>query len=154
MRGPPPIVPGTRITRPISSVDVTPTLLNLLGFQIESEGFEGLDALGPIPSDRKVYFSCWANDGPAGFVSDSLKYIYDGSLREVTVYDLLADAGEETTIALGPQHTQEVVVDILTWRKSTLFRPDQQPKGKTVVFETWACKWAGRDSIAKYQGPY
>jgi len=154
MRGPAPIMPGTCVSRPVSSIDVTPTLLALLGFPVEGGRFEGLDALGPVPLDRKVYFSCWANDGPAGFVSGSLKYIYHGSLGEATVYDLSADPGEWTAVELGAQQARAVAADVLNWRRSTLFRPDQQPRGKALVFETWLCKWAGRDSTAKYQGSY
>jgi hypothetical protein len=107
-----------------------------------------------VPPDRKVYFSCWANDGPAGFISGSLKYVYDGSLGEVTVYDLWADPGEWAPAKLSAEEARAVAEEVLTWRRSTLFRLDQQPRGKTVVFGTWLCKWAGRDSAAKYQGPY
>ncbi len=153
IRGPSPIVPGSRITSPVSSVDVTPTLLSLLGFRIQDCGFAGLNALGQIPGDRKVYFSCWANDGPAGFVLGSLKYVYDASLGEVTVYDLSADPGEWAAAALGHQQAGLVAAEVLNWRRSTLFRLDQQPRGKALVFGTWLCKWAGRDSAAKYQGP-
>ena len=154
MRGPSPLIPGTRIAQPVSSIDVTPTLLALLGFQTQAEGFDGLNALGPIPSDRKAYFSCWANDGPAGFVSGSLKYLYHGSSDGVTVYDLSADPGEWAPVELVADQARAVAFEVLSWRKSTLFRPDQQPKGKTVVFETWLCKWAGRDATAKYLGLY
>jgi len=154
MRGPSPIVPGTRISWPTSSIDVTPTLLTLLGFRVGSGVFQGLDALDPASSDRKVYFSCWANEGPAGFVRGSLKYVYCGSLGEATVYDLSADPGEVTGVDLASPQARAVALDVLTWRRSTLFWPDQQPRGKAVVFETWLCKWAGRDSTAKYQGAY
>jgi glucan phosphoethanolaminetransferase (alkaline phosphatase superfamily) len=151
MRGPSPIVPGTRITWPTSSIDVTPTLLALLGFKVESGVFEGQDALDPAWSDRKVYFSCWANEGPAGFVRGSLKYVYWGSLGEATVYDLSADPGEVAGVDLAALQAQTVAFDVLTWRRSTLFWPDQQPSGKAVVYGTWLCKWAGRDSTAKYE---
>jgi len=152
IRGPSPIVPGTRISWPTSSIDVTPTLLTLLGFKVDSEVFEGQDALDPALSDRKVYFSCWANEGPAGFVRGSLKYVYWGSLGEATVYDLSADPGEVAGVDLASPQAETVALDVLTWRRSTLFWPDQQPSGKAVVFDTWLCKWAGRDSTTKYEG--
>jgi hypothetical protein len=152
IRGPAPIVPGTRISWPCASIDVTPTLLSLLGFRVESGVFDGLDARDPGASDRKVYFSCWANEGPAGFVKGSLKYVYCASLGEATVYDLSADPGEVAGVALASPEAWSVSLDVLSWRRGTLFWPDQQPRGKAVVFDTWLCKWAGRDSTAKYQG--
>jgi arylsulfatase A-like enzyme len=152
IRGPAPIVPGTRISWPTSSIDLTPTLLALLGFKVEGGAFDGLNALDPASADRNVYFSCWANEGPAGFVKGSLKYVYCGSLDEATVYDLSTDPGEVAGVDLAPPQARAVASDVLAWRRGTLFWPDQQPKGKAVVFDTWLCKWAGRDLVAKYEG--
>ena len=153
IRGPAPIVPGTRISWPTSSIDVTPTLLALLGFKVEDGVFEGRSAFDPACADRKVYFSCWANEGPAGFIKGSLKYIYWASLGEATIYDLAADPGERAGVNLASPQAHAIADDVLTWRRSTLFRPDQQFSGRVVVFDTWLCKWAGRDSTARYQGP-
>ncbi len=51
LRAPFLVEPGTKITHPVSSVDLTPTLLDLLGFETESVGFDGRNVLGPVPED-------------------------------------------------------------------------------------------------------
>jgi len=154
MGGPAQIVPGTRISHPVSSIDVAPTLLGLLGFRTEDQGFDGLDVLGPVPSGRKVYFSCWANDGPAGFLLGSVKYVYHGSSAEVTLCELSGDPGEQVPVEPAPQQAEAIARDVLAWRRGTLFRPAQVPRGRVVVFDEWLCKWGARDSIARYRGPY
>jgi len=153
MTGPSPIVPGTRISQPVSSIDVGPTLLGLLGFRTEDQGFDGLDVLGPVPSTRRVYFSCWANDGPAGFMLGPVKYVYHGSLGEVTLCDLSGDPEEKAPVEPGTQEARAIAWDVLAWRRATVFRPDQTPRGRVVVFENWLCKWSARDSTARYRGP-
>ncbi|MBP8304383.1 MAG: sulfatase-like hydrolase/transferase [Phycisphaerae bacterium] len=153
MRCPASILPGTRVSHPVSSIDVGPTLLGLLGFRTEGQGFDGLDVLGPVPSDRRVYFSCWANDGPAGFLQGSVKHVYQGASDEVSVCDLSADPGEQAPVRPGPQQADAIAWDVLAWRRSTVFRPDQSPRGRVVVFEDWLCKWSARDAVARYRGP-
>jgi hypothetical protein len=41
------------------------------------------------------------------------------------------------------------------WRKSTIFRLDQEETGQTTLFGSWYCKWSkrNRDSWVKYVEP-
>ena len=140
---------GVRMTEPVSSVDLTPTLLGLLGFETESIGFDGVDLLKPVPQDRRVYFTGWMQEGPAGFIKGNRKFIYNPTNKTTCVYDLIADPKELNRIELPQQKANEMAEEIVTWRKSTIFRIDQQRTGKKELFNHWVCRWTDRVSSTK-----
>ncbi|MHC4298356.1 MAG: sulfatase-like hydrolase/transferase [Planctomycetota bacterium] len=143
--------PTGKITHPVSSVDLTPTLLGLLGFETESIGFDGLDLFGHIPEDRKVHFSGWMTEGPAGYVQGSRKFIYHPTEKSASVYDLDRDPLEQVRIELPEGRAQEVAREITAWRNGTVFRPNQVRKNEKVLFDHWLCSWSNRISAAEYE---
>jgi lipoteichoic acid synthase len=151
LRAPFLVEPGSKITRPVSSVDLTPTLLDLLGFETESAGFDGLNVLGPVPEDRKVYFSGWMQEGPTGFVQGNQKFIYHPTERTACFYNLDADPLELVKVELAAQQMQKVADEITAWRKETVFRPNQVKTGQKLLFDRWLCRWTNRVSSAKYK---
>jgi len=142
---------GRKVTCPVSSVDLAPTLLALLGFQAETGGFDGVDVLGPVPEERKVYFSGWMQEGPAGFVTGDRKFIYNPNDKTACMYDLAADPMELQRVELPAEQSQQVAQDIISWREGTVFRLNQQKAGKTVLYDHWLCRWTNRVSAAKYR---
>ncbi|MFH1718291.1 MAG: LTA synthase family protein [Planctomycetota bacterium] len=140
---------GRKVTCPVSSVDLAPTLLGLLGFQAETGGFDGVDVLGPVPEERKVYFSGWMQEGPAGFVMGNRKFIYNPTDKTACMYDLAADPMERERVELPDGQSQQVAQDIISWREGTVFRLNQQKAGKTVLYDHWLCRWTNRVSSAK-----
>ncbi len=140
---------GIRTTEPVSSVDLTPTLLGLLGFETESIGFDGVDLLKPVSQDRRVYFTGWMQEGPAGFVRGDRKFIYNPTNKTTCVYNLAADPEELNRIELPQQKANKIAEEIITWRKSTIFRIDQQRVGKKELFSHWICRWTDRVSSTK-----
>jgi len=151
LRAPALIKPATKVTQPVSSVDLTPTLLALLGLETEAADFDGLNALGPLPSDRKVHFSCWLNQGHAGFIKDNRKFIYDPSSETVFAYDLDTDPFELVAMELPDEQTRRIIDQTVGWRKNSIFRIQQPHTGKRVFFENWICRWSNRVSSAKYR---
>jgi arylsulfatase A-like enzyme len=151
LRAPFPIPPGTKITRPVSSVDLAPTLLALLGFDTAGAGLDGTDALTPIPPDRKVYFSGWLSESPAGFVKENQKFIYYPVNKTVSAYDLSSDPLELSPIELTKQRESEIVDDVASWRQSTIFLLDQQRVGKKTLFDNWLCRWNNRVASVKHR---
>jgi len=148
------VEPGTKVTEPVSSVDLTPTLLGLLGFETEKIDFDGIDALGFIPDDRKVYFSGWMQEGPSGFVQGGYKFIYNPSDRTTCVYNVRKDPFELNRIELPEQEAQRIAEEIIMWRKSTILKINQfnqQKRGRKVLFDRWLCGWTNRSGFAKYQ---
>jgi phosphoglycerol transferase MdoB-like AlkP superfamily enzyme len=150
LRAPFLVKPATTVTQAVSSVDLVPTLLALLGFDIEAAGFDGADALGHIPNDRKVYFSGWMRQSPAGFVKANRKFIYSPTNKMVSVYDLSVDPLELSRTELPEQQGQQIADEIIAWRKNSIFRLDQQRTGEKTLFDSWLCRWTNRVSSAKY----
>ncbi len=142
---------GVKVTEPVSSVDLTPTLLGLLGFETETVGFDGVNVLGSIPEGRKVYFSGWMQEGPAGFVQGERKFVYNPADRTACVYDIGADPLELVRLELPEQQFQTIVDEIVSWRKDTIFWLDRQRNGKKVLFNRWLCRWTDRVCSAKYR---
>lgn len=145
------IKPGTKVNKPVSSTDLTPTLLALLGFDTENANFDGANALGPLPDDRKVYFSGWMQQGPAGFVKGNQKFIYNPMDKILSVYDLSTDPLEKNRIQLTEQQAQKIADGIVNWRKNSIFRIEQQRIGEKLLFERWICRWKNRVSYAQYR---
>jgi glucan phosphoethanolaminetransferase (alkaline phosphatase superfamily) len=144
LRAPSLVAPGTKVTQPVSSIDLTPTLLGLLGFETAGAGFDGIDALGVIPQGRRVYFCGWVREGPSGFVVGDSKYVYDPADKSVCLYGLPADPGEMVRICLPAAQAQEIGDSMVSWRKSTVFRLSQREPGKQTVFGRWEVRWTNR----------
>lgn len=154
LRAPALVEPATKVTQLVSSIDLTPTLLALLGLEPAAADFDGLNALGPLPSDRKVYFSCWLNQGHAGFIKDNQKFIYDPSSETLSAYDLNKDPYELAAMEPPAEQTHRIIEQIASWRKNSIFRLQQLPTGEMALFENWLCRWNNRVSSAKYSlGP-
>jgi glucan phosphoethanolaminetransferase (alkaline phosphatase superfamily) len=152
LRAPSLVKSATRVTKPVSSVDLAPTLLTLLGFDTNSVGFDGTNALGYIPDDRQVYFSGWMQLSSAGFVKADRKFVYNPMDKMVYLYSLSNDPFELVRIELAQQQAQKFADDIIAWRKNSIFRLNQQQTGRKILFDNWFCRWANRISSVKYQG--
>ncbi|HUT45796.1 MAG TPA: LTA synthase family protein, partial [Sedimentisphaerales bacterium] len=140
---------GVKMTKPVSSIDLTPTLLGLLGFKTESAGFDGVDVLKPGGDDRRVYFSGWMQEGPAGFIEGDRKFIYNPTNKTTCIYNLRADPKELERIELPEQRANRLANEIIEWRKSTVFRLEQKRTGKKELFNHWICRWTERVSSTK-----
>ncbi len=142
--------PGKKVTDPVSSIDLSPTLLGLLGVETHSAGFDGVDALDPLPDDRKVYFSGWMREGPTGYVQDGRKFVYHPAEKVVCLYKIRTDPLELRRIELPDIPMRTIARDIVTWRTETVFRPNQKSTGSKTLFDRWLCRWTERVSSAKY----
>jgi arylsulfatase A-like enzyme len=141
---------GVKITKPASSIDLTPTLLSLLGFETESVGFDGVDLLKQEAEDhRRVYFSGWMQEGPAGFVEGDRKFIYNPTNKTTCIYNLSVDPKELERIELPEQQASRLANEIIEWRRSTVFRLDQKRTGTKELFNRWTCRWTDRVSSTK-----
>ncbi|MCP4450575.1 MAG: sulfatase-like hydrolase/transferase [Planctomycetes bacterium] len=152
MKSPVGIKPGTQIHAPVSSVDVLPTLLSVLGYDCHPGHFDGANAL-EIVEPRRVFFSGWVPEGPAGYVMDGKKYVHTPSLNETKVYDLVLDPHEARGSMATSDQALAVQEAVIAWRKSTLVPLNPNARGKRTVFDTWLCRWNGRDPIAKNKLP-
>ncbi|MEZ4382559.1 MAG: sulfatase [Nannocystaceae bacterium] len=87
-----------------SLIDVTPTLLGLLGIEVDAAAkgeLGGYDLLSPdFPGDQPRWFSCWFELRCRGFVVGDRKVVYEPQVDEAWYYDLEADPEENKPIAL------------------------------------------------------
>jgi len=151
MRAPFLIEPARKVVEPVGSIDLTPTLLALLGFDTNGADFEGVNALADIPDDRKVYFAGWLWQSSVGFVKGNHKFIYNPANKRVFAYDLSVDADELDRIELPEQQEQQIADGVIAWRRYSIFQLDQVRTGEKVVFGHWHCDWRNRVSWAKYR---
>ncbi len=141
--------PQTKVTQNVSSIDLTPTLLGLLGFDIETADFDGVNVLKTVHEDRKIFFAGWMQEGPAGYVQGDRKYIYDPIYKATYMYDLCADPHELIRLELPETLAQSISDDIVEWRKKTIFQIEQKQSGAMMLFDKWNCRWTHRVATTK-----
>jgi membrane-anchored protein YejM (alkaline phosphatase superfamily) len=142
---------GTRVQAPCSILDVTPTLLALLGFDIREAGFEGRNALGPPEAGVRHYFACWGNRAPRGYVEGDSKYIYNPQAAAVVRYDLSQDPLETSPVTLRGTAAREVVQTLDKWQRERKLHFPADRFVKRVLFEHWPAWSSGRNSWAYYR---
>ena len=141
---------GLRCEWPCSQLDVTPTLLRLLGYEVSDAGFEGRDALTPAEPNRRLYFSTWFADSPLGYREGQRKWLYWPRNEKVFEYDLVRDPGElSPTLVSGPT-AERIVRDVMEWKQSSYIEFDPERFRKRLVFEHWWTFSTGRHARADY----
>jgi glucan phosphoethanolaminetransferase (alkaline phosphatase superfamily) len=152
VRAPLLVEPGAKVTQAVSSVDLTPTVLGLLGFATEPVGFDGRDVLAPtFVGDRAIHFCGWMQEGPAGFIRGDRKFVYSPTSKLAYAYDLKADPLEQSRAELSGEEARQVAEEVARWRASTILRLSQAKSGKELLYGRWQCRWTGRVSSAKYR---
>ncbi|OHB48543.1 MAG: hypothetical protein A2Y10_13450 [Planctomycetes bacterium GWF2_41_51] len=143
---------GKKIDLPVSNLDVTPTILSMLGFDISDASFDGLNILQKKTNERKIYFSTWMSNGPAGFVTDNRKIIYDPTNQQIIEYDLSTDPLEQNGLFLQPKKSESAAKNvelINAWqsRNFHIFHKDDTEKYQRI-FDNWLCQTATREPRA------
>lgn len=142
LRAPGLVEPGTRVSAPVSSVDLAPTILTLLGFDVSVMAFDGANALEPLPPDRRVFLSGWMQQGPAGFVQGDKKFVYEPDNGRVRLFHLGADPLELNGIDLPEAQATELAKQIMQWRRDTIFKVPEDAGGQTTLYGSWLIKWS------------
>ncbi len=141
---------GARYEWPCSQLDVTPTLLSLLGFGIEQAGFEGRNAFVPSPADRRLYFSSWYSESPMGFVEGRRKVVYWPYPDKVFEYDLVTDPDEENPRRIEPPASEALKADLLDWQGTSQIVIDPRRYTDALLYGHWRTFSSGRKAWAYY----
>ncbi|MFH1616028.1 MAG: sulfatase-like hydrolase/transferase [Planctomycetota bacterium] len=139
-----------KINFPASSLDLTPTILHLAGFQIQNIPFHGIDILTTLPQHRKIYFAGWIPQGPAGYILDNLKFIYDPTVHKASFYDLSTDPNETNRKPLDPNQTTEIALELAEWRQASVLPEHLSQHSSKQLFDKWICRWSSRLAKAAY----
>ena len=89
-------------------------------------------------------------EAPWCFVEGNRKFICTPVDKTIYEYDLANDPLEQARIELPEKKGPELANGIISWRKSTIFRIEQEKTGKKVLYDHWLCRWTNRVSSAKY----
>jgi arylsulfatase A-like enzyme len=141
---------GQKVTWPCAQMDVTPTILSVLGFDISKADFEGKDALTPSAADRRLYFSSWFENSPRGYISGNKKYMYQPYVNQVGVYDLAADPKEQSPTEVTGAEKAAVIADVTAWQNESHIHIPAKRFEERMLFDHWRTFTSGRSGWAYY----
>ena len=109
---------STRITHPVTQLDIVPTVLDLLGFDVASGTYAG-QSIFAEQRDRLIMAACYADNKCAAVVDGNWKFIHHFNLRPDELFDLTSDVQESRNLAdLYVGQIQQWRADLLRWQRS------------------------------------
>ncbi|MHC4092404.1 MAG: sulfatase family protein, partial [Planctomycetota bacterium] len=144
------VQPGQRLDWPCSQLDVTPTLLKLIGFDVSQAGFEGKDAMTPSDPHRRLYFDSWYSKSPRGFIEGSRKVVYWPYLDKVVEFDLQVDPAEQAPQLVEGAPKDSIIDNLYRWRQDSRLYFDAKRFRQRLVFDHWHTFCSGRSAWAYY----
>lgn len=107
---------GERVPGPANLTDILPTVLDLLGYEVEGGDYPGHSLLRPLPGERILRFSCFNEGKCLASLDGSIKYVHHYDDRSDELFDLAADPLERRNLAgERPAETRERRRDLLAW---------------------------------------
>jgi len=141
---------GTKIEWPVSQIDVAPTILKLLDFNIEKAGFQGLDALVEGDPQRIFYFSSWYRNSPLGFVQGDRKVVYWPYQDKVFEFNLKSDTEEINPIEITSEPSIKIKQQIIEWQQASKINIDAKKHTQQLLYNHWQTFSIGEKAWAYY----
>ena len=109
---------GERAEGISSQIDILPTVVEMLGYEVEGGEYSGYSLLRPLPEDRTVMSSCITNRRCMASVGGNEKYIYHYGDQPDEVFDLSKDPLEKNNIAseYSQEELDERREELFEWR--------------------------------------
>ena len=111
---------GKQVEGLSNHTDILPTVLELLGYEVENGEYPGYSLLREPPEDRILYFSCWFEEACLASIEGTEKYIYHYGDRPDEIFYLQRDSSEQHNLA--GEHPKDELdkrrEDLLAWRSS------------------------------------
>ncbi len=109
---------GERAEGMSSQIDILPTVLEMLGYEVEGGEYPGYSLLHPLPEDRTVMSSCITNRRCMASVKGDEKYIHHFGDQPDEFFDLSEDPFEERNLASerGKEEIDEQREELFAWR--------------------------------------
>ncbi len=82
-----------------NQTDILPTVVEMLGFEVENGEYPGYSLLRPLPEDRTLRFSCISSRKCLASIKGDEKYIYHYDNQPEEVFNLSEDPLEEHNLA-------------------------------------------------------
>jgi arylsulfatase A-like enzyme len=103
-----------------NQTDILPTVVDMLGFEVENGEYPGYSLLRPLPEDRTLRFSCISSRKCLASINGDEKYVYHYDNQPEEVFNLSEDPLEEHNLA-GEYSEEELDrrrEDLFQWRSS------------------------------------
>jgi arylsulfatase A-like enzyme len=120
---------GMRLKEPVTQLDVLPTIVDLLGYQLEGGAYQGSSLLRSLPEGRTLMFSCWLERQCLASLKGSKKYIYYYGNQPDEVFDISRDPFEKHNLAdERGEEVEERRNELLEWssRTAAFYRSEQR----------------------------
>jgi lipoteichoic acid synthase len=108
---------GERVEGLSNLTDILPTVLDLLGYDVEDGEYPGYSLLRPLPEDRTLRFSCFHENQCMASIEGYEKYVYHYGNWPEEFFDLAQDPLEKDNLTdeRGAE-VDERREDLLAWR--------------------------------------
>jgi lipoteichoic acid synthase len=111
---------GEQVEGLSGQIDILPTVLEMLGYEVQNDEYPGYSLLREPPEDRTLYSSCWFEGKCLASIEGYEKYVYHYDNRLDELFDLSEDPSESENLAgeLGDEEMNGRRQDLLEWRSS------------------------------------
>jgi len=111
---------GERVEGLSNETDIAPTVLEMLGYELQGGEYPGYSLLREPPEDRTLNFSCITDRKCLASIKGNKKYIYHYGNQPEEVFDLSKDPLEKNNLAseYGTEDLDERRKDLLSWQSS------------------------------------
>lgn len=152
LRWPGHVTAGAKADWLSSQLDMTPTILSILGWDVRSAAFDGRDATTRSDPTRRLYFTSWYEDSPRGFIEGDRKIIYWPYTDTVFAFDLASDQGEKHPVMIEDELTkQQLVQQIDDWWEAGKFDAGGRPHMERTLFDYWRVVSYQRNITATFE---
>ena len=101
-----------------SQIDILPTVLEILGYEVKNGTYPGYSLLHPVPDGRTLMFSCISSFKCLASLKGEEKYVYNYGNQPDEVFNLSKDPLEENNLAslYSKEELDKRREDLLAWR--------------------------------------
>ena len=111
---------GERVGELASQIDILPTVLDVLGYEVRNGQYPGYSLLRQLPADRTLNFSCITNRKCLASLKGDEKYVHNYNNEPDELFDLSEDPSEEQNLAStrSKEDLDKRREDLLKWQAS------------------------------------
>jgi lipoteichoic acid synthase len=109
---------GKRVDELVNETDILPTLVEMLGYEVQNGEYPGYSLLHSPPEDRTLRFACISNRKCLASIKGNEKYIYHYDNQPEELFDLSKDPLEKHNLAdeRSKEEMDQRRDDLLNWR--------------------------------------